>query len=90
MPLTIRLPQKGGSGTGLSVATSERTLPEKVLASNSNPALTRAQKHVLRLHYAQDLEIIDTVPRIKALKMNRTDVEFLDFDEYAALVDAAR
>ncbi len=42
MPLTTRLPQNGGSGTGLSVATSERAGMSSAAVESGRPAgLTR-------------------------------------------------
>ena len=42
------------------------------------------------LRYAAELEIIETVPRIKLLKVPPPDIDFLDFEELDQLVEAAR
>lgn len=55
-------------------------------AATVNNVLTVLSK---MLKHAVDLELIDTVPRIKKLKTDRSDVEFLDFEEYAKLLDEA-
>jgi integrase len=42
------------------------------------------------LRYAADLEMVARVPTMKALKLPPSKPEFLDFDDYAKLVEAAR
>ena len=48
--------------------------------------------NVLRkiLRYAADLELVVRVPTMKALKLPPSKHEFLDFDDFAKLVEAAR
>jgi integrase len=42
------------------------------------------------LRYANEIELIEVVPRIKLLKVEPTKFDFLTFDEYTRLVDAAK
>ena len=42
------------------------------------------------LRYAADLELVARVPTMKALKLPPSKHEFLDFDDFAKLVEAAR
>jgi len=42
------------------------------------------------LRYAAESELIEKLPRIKFVKVHHEKIDFLDFDEYARLLEAAR
>jgi hypothetical protein len=42
------------------------------------------------LRYAQELELIDRAPRIRLLKVDKQNFRFLDFEQYDALLAAAK
>jgi len=41
------------------------------------------------LRYAEEVEVIEKAPRIKLLKLHKESFQFLDFEQYAALIETA-
>lgn len=67
-------------------ALKARMLKEGKSAKRVNNTLTVLSR---MLKYAQELEVIESVPRVRFVPVPAADFDFLDFDEYHRLLDAA-
>src|SRR5262249_7650934 len=70
-------------------------LKARLLTRKPKPLSAKSVNNVLTvlgrtLRYAQELELIESIPRIKFLRVPPQRYDFLDFDELHRLVEAAK